>query len=527
MSLKKKIFLSFFISASIIALLAAFDYVNFHAIKREIRFLELTDTVRSKSLQLRRHEKNFFLYSPLKAEEESSAVHRYLNELDILLADTVPGGRADTFPALRDLAHEYRRGFDAIESLLRRLAGELEQEKAARERYAQFFPLIESTFYERPQQAAEFLEGVFLLSKRHRLIAGLRELDVEINALRKTGEDIITASKELDRKARKNVDSGIGLSQAAIIIVFPLFLVSGIAMLFFISKNVVSRLRLLIDVVEKTGKGQFGHVAVPSDRLGNDEVGILIRKFDRMEDQLSEREAEIDRKNKELLQSRKLAAVGTLAAGVAHELNNPLNNIYLSTQILAREAGDACSPAAKGVIGDILGQTQRVKKIVADLLEFARGREPQFREVEIIGLIRGVFNRLRPDAQRVAFSLNADNELVKLRADPDQLEQAFINLFTNANEAMSGRGEITVTVFSAANAVKIKVTDTGSGVPKDAADKIFEPFYTTKNKGTGLGLAIVFNIIKKHGGEISVESEEDKGATFVITLPRVKELVSR
>jgi signal transduction histidine kinase len=238
-----------------------------------------------------------------------------------------------------------------------------------------------------------------------------------------------------------------------------------------------------------------------------------------MEDELAAREAEIERKNRELLQSKKLAAIGTLAAGVAHELNNPLNNIYLSTQVLAREAGDSCPPAMKDVMGDILGQTVRVKKIVGDLLEFARGREPQLRDVDMNDLVRGIQVRMRGSMERIAFSLEPATRGAVLQADPDQLEQVFINLFLNASDAMDGRGEIKVSIRASDDAVVAVVTDTGKGMPKDALDKIFEPFFTTKDKGTGLGLAIVFNIIKKHHGEITVASEEGKGTMFTITLP--------
>jgi signal transduction histidine kinase len=354
-------------------------------------------------------------------------------------------------------------------------------------------------------------------------VAGLRDLDRELSGLRKTGEGIITTAKDLDKSAREKVEAGIRVSQAAIILIFPLFLVSGLAMLFIITRNVVNRLGLLIDVVEKTGQGSFGHVPVPAGKWGRDEVGVLIAKFDHMEDQLAEREEELEHKNRELLQSKKLAAIGTLAAGVAHELNNPLNNIYLSTQVLVREAGAACPAGMNEVVGDILGQTVRVKRIVGDLLEFARGRDPQVREVELKGLIRGVFNRLRATAEQVAFSLETDAEQVLIQADPDQLEQVFINLFTNAVEAMAGRGELNVHVLDSATHVRVRVTDTGKGVPGYSLDKIFEPFFTMKDKGTGLGLAIVFNIIKKHGGEITAESEEGKGTIFTITLPREHE----
>ncbi len=520
MSLKKKIALSFIISAAIIAILATFEYMNVVQIGKEIRFLELTDTVRSKSLQLRRHEKNFFLYSPTKSAEESSAIHRYLDDLETILAGPIPNARSQALGSLRERVREYRNGFDAVESLLTDLSAALRAIGRSRQDRAEFFPLIEAAIYERPLQAAESLRTVFHLPSGHRLVTGLKELDVKINALRKNGEDIIATSKELDRAAREKAENGIRMSQLAILVVFPVFLATGIALLFLISRNVVSRLRLLTDVVERTGKGEFGHVAVTPDKLGNDEVGILIRKFDHMEDQLADRETELERKNTELLQSKKLAAIGTLAAGVAHELNNPLNNIYLSTQVLVREAGNDCPPEVKEVVTDILSQTVRVKKIVGDLLEFARGREPQKRDVTLTRLIRSAFSRLRLDAERVAFSLDSDPDETAVPVDPGQMEQVFINLFTNAVEAMSGRGELRVGILPDAYAVRIRVSDTGKGIPKEAIEKIYEPFFTTKQKGTGLGLAIVFNIIKKHGGDITVESEVGKGTTFEITLPK-------
>ena len=108
------------------------------------------------------------------------------------------------------------------------------------------------------------------------------------------------------------------------------------------------------------------------------------------------------------------------------------------------------------------------------------------------------------------------------RADPDQLERVFINLFNNAVDATPGTGEVRVVVTSSETHVHARVSDTGRGIPKQAVDKIFEPFFTTKEKGTGLGLAIVFNIVHKHGGEIAVQSEEGKGTTFALAFPRAR-----
>jgi two-component system NtrC family sensor kinase len=521
MSLKKKIALSFVISAFIIAGLAVFEYVNFIELRQQVRYLETTDTINRKSLQLRRHEKNYFLYSPQKAEEESAAVHAYLDDLKDLLVKN-PGIDKTDKQALRSGIVEYERLFTSIESSARRLTDLFERTKASYRKNEKFFSLVEATFIERPSQSAEFLEKVFLLPGNHAVIAGLKGLDADIIALRKTGEDIVATSKDLDKVAREKAETVIRVSQTAILIFIPLFFVVGIGMLFFITTSVVRRLMLLINVVEKTGRGSYPHLSLPRSK-GNahDEVGVLIDKFNEMEDQLALHEAELEQTNKELMQAKKLAAIGTLASGVAHELNNPLNNIYLSAQVLAREAGKGCSPEVKEAVGDIVGQAERVKRIVSDLLEFARGREPQFAEVELYGLIFDAYRRLGSvrNIENVRFSIDADPPQVNVFADRGQVEQVINNLFANAVDAMQGRGGLSVSIKIGERVAIIKISDTGAGIPRESIEKIYEPFFTTKDKGTGLGLAIVYNIIKKHNGDIAADSEQGKGTTFTITLP--------
>lgn len=521
MSLKKKIAFGFFISAFIIALLAAFEYVNFVEIRKEIRTLETADSIRSKSLQLRRHEKNFFLYGYEKETEEAAAIRKYLDDLDAMLSGNIMRDTPVQWSLLRERVREYRRKFETVTLAKQRIAQEFERIRTTTHHYAAVFPFVQSAFIERPLHAADFLEKVLLPPGDHALVRNLRELDSEIIGLRKSGEDILMISKELDSAARANAERFIHISQVAILVVFPLFFIVGIGTLFFISGNVVNRLRLLISTVEKTGGGNFPHMSVLSRWGKNDEVGLLIRKFNDMEEQLARREAEIEKKNQELLQSKKLAAIGTLASGVAHELNNPLNNIYISAQILDRETKDAPSPMIRETVNDIVGQTIRVKGIVGDLLEFARGRDPRLREVELNELVMGAYKLVSTsmDTVKITFSMETDPSGVKLDADQEQMERVFINLFTNAVTAMSGAGDLKIKVLRERDMVEIRISDTGRGIPADAVEKIFEPFYTTRDKGTGLGLAIVFNIIKKHGGDIKVDSVEDMGTTFIITLP--------
>jgi len=522
MSLKKKIAISFFISAFIIAILAAFEYINFVEIKKEIRYLEITDTVSRKSLQLRRHEKNYFLYSPQKAEEESREVHRYIGELREILTRNPNIEKVDE-QSLTDRIAEYERGFNAIELSASLLNKSFDIAGTSNDKISRFIPLVKSTYLEQPLKSATFLTEVFHFPHRHSLIAGLERLDADITALRKNGEAIVLISKDLDKVAREKVETVIRVSQIAILIFFPLFFAVGIGTLFFISTNVVKRLRLLINVVEKTGKGSYPHLPVAASRAkAPDEVGVLIDKFNDMEDQLALNAAELERKNRELMQTKKLAAIGTLAAGVAHELNNPLNNIHLSAQVLAKQAGENSSPVLEEAVADILGQTARVKRIVGDLLEFARGREPRLRKVNLHELISAVYRKLTVDTGKVHFSMDADPAGAVLAADPEQMEQVFINLFTNSVEAMNEGGDLSVRVLSSVDAVTIIVSDGGRGIPRESLDKVFEPFFTTKDKGTGLGLAIVFNIIRKHYGEIAVTSNEGRGTTFTITLPRME-----
>ncbi len=520
MSLKRKIVLSFFVSTFIIAILTAFEYFNFIEIRKEIRYLEITDTIRSKSLQLRRHEKNFFLYGYPTAHEEAKATHQYLIELDEILNKNLKIYKTDKLYNLRELVNEYKHTFNSIELSLKDLSKQLKNANTSYERYSNFFPLIEFTFFERPAQAAEFLEKIFLLPANHSLIKGLKVLDSEINALRKTGEDIIIISKELDWVARENAENIIHISQIAILIFFPLFFFSGIGTLFFISRNIVSRLKLLINTVEKTSKGDFSQVVGPYQKWGGDEVGVLIKKFNKMAEQLAQRENELNIKNAELFQSKKLAVIGTLASCVAHELNNPLNNICISAQILSKEIDDNFPVVIKETVNDILSQTIRVKGIVRDLLEFARVGEPKLRKVELNNLINRAYEFINRsiNTKKVHFAFDSTPEEILLYVDPEQMERVFINLFSNAVDAMSQEGVLTVNMKSRENIVFVKISDTGRGMSPETVEKIFDPFFTTKDKGSGLGLTIVLNIIKKHNGEISVRSEEGHGTTFIITL---------
>jgi two-component system NtrC family sensor kinase len=516
MSLEKKIILGFLISAAIIAILALAGYVNFIEVRKEIRYLEMSDSIRSKTLQLRRHEKNFFLYGDIKEIEE---VHTYLDDIKTILEQSRPRYRTEKMLSLEGKIEEYGQRFYRIETIVGEFQVEFTRLKPLYPQHAVFFPLVESTILERPLLNAELLKKVFLLQEGAPALASLRKLDTEITALRKDGEEILILSKDLDKSAREKVEKTIGMSQTAALVLFPLFLFVGLGTLFIISHNVVKRLKLLTTAIEKAGMGDFSSIALPPKQ---DEVGVLINTFNKMETDLIKRDEELLKKNEELLHSRKLASIGTLASGVAHELNNPLNNIYLAAQILAKETEQGNYPEIiQDTVKDIFSQTLRVKRIVSDLLEFAREKPPELKKLTISSVIHDVLNQIKGlgETSGITFDLNVP-ENIEINADRHLLEQVFINLFTNAIDAMDSRGTLTVDFNLSKDTIQIAVSDTGKGIADKDLQRIFDPFFTTKERGTGLGLAIVYRIIEKHHGKIKVESRMNKGTTFTITLPR-------
>jgi len=509
MSLQKKILLGFLVSAACIGALLALLFANFVEINKETRFLEATDSIRSMSLQLRRHEKNFLLYAPEGAAGEVAAIRDYLSRLEALLAE-VRREHAPRTAALDRLVANFGAQFDAVLALFDGAMRSSAALAADAPDYRRVAPLVESNFLSQPLVDARYLRETADLPPRHALLATLDRLDATIRALRHTGEEILSESKELDRVARANVDRFIDHSRRAIYVLAPASLLLGLGTILYVTAGALRRLALLAGVVEHAGSGQF----LPVPEGGGDEVGSLIRKFNVMEERLAERE-------RELLHSKKLAAIGTLASGVAHELNNPLSNISTTVQRLQRKAGDDLPPVVRRGLDDIYGQTLRVKSIVGDLLEFARGREPRPAAVELTSLARAAWEHLGAtrDLERVRFTVAATPAEIVVEADPEQLERVFLNLFANAVDAMPGGGAISFSATEGEETARVRVSDTGPGIPAEALEKLFEPFYTTKDKGTGLGLAIVFNIVEKHRGQIRVESVPEAGTTFAIDLP--------
>jgi two-component system NtrC family sensor kinase len=270
-----------------------------------------------------------------------------------------------------------------------------------------------------------------------------------------------------------------------------------------------------------------------------DEVGALAQAFNRMtedlrrakenllewtwtlEGRVEERTRELGAMQARVARAEKLASLGQLAAGVAHEINNPLTSILLNAHLVleSRPPGD---PAAEKV-RLIAEETARCSRIVKGLLEFARQAPPERSPVDLNDLLERTAALLAGQAGESGIRIESrlDRSLPLLDLDPAQVQQVLWNLVLNACEAMPAGGTVTIESRRSADglAAEVVVLDTGVGIPPENLGRVFDPFFTTKKAGTGLGLAVSYGLVEQHGGSIEVQSEAGRGSTFTIKWP--------
>jgi len=241
-----------------------------------------------------------------------------------------------------------------------------------------------------------------------------------------------------------------------------------------------------------------------------------------LEHRVQERTQELQQVQDQLIRAGKMAALGELAAGVAHEINNPLTGVLTFSSLMLKKV-DENNPWKKD-LENIVQQTTRCRNIVRGLLDFARQRKPDKKEWDIHTLIDRTVTLVENQArfQNIKIVKEFKTDIGMLFVDGDQIQQVFMNIIINAADAMAGDGgTLTIKTNMKDGMAEVSFTDSGCGMPKEHLSKLFAPFFTTKEtgKGTGLGLAISYGIIQSHNGEIDVESEVGKGSTFRIRLP--------
>ncbi len=486
-SIRQKITLGYYAIVIIILGLSIFTFVELSLVEKKIMFGEAISDFFDTTLEIRRFEKNFFLYAKEFDYEENV---KYVARAQELIEVNIPGFNTIARP-------------EQVETLRKNLAAY----KVLMDRYSK-----------------SKAEG--------QRLSGLDE------RIRKTGKEIITIAEDISKTERKNLQRLLTRYQK--ILFFSIITLSFLAIAIgqVLSRMVVRPLKALEESMGVIAEGKFERIAIDSkDR----EIVSLMNAFNKMLKELELHE-------RHLIQAEKLASLGTLLSGVAHELNNPLSNISSSSQILSEEIEEHDMAYKKELISQINEQTDRARNIVRSLLEFSRDKEFKKENLQLKKLFEETIQFVRGQVPtRVMINLAVPDDIT-ISADKQRIQQAFLNLIKNAVESITtDEGSVSITAKKRRAADKgeedvtgiynylkfrgkctieddtidIEVRDTGSGVPPEILSKIFDPFFTTKDvgKGSGLGLFIVYEIIEEHDGCIAVDSEIGKGTTFFIKLP--------
>jgi signal transduction histidine kinase len=345
----------------------------------------------------------------------------------------------------------------------------------------------------------------------------------------KLGGELHMALRSDIRNARNQVIGGLEVGiplreldeprRRALAIVI-LACVAGVAiasmLAFYLARRISRPLGEMVGATRRIARGDLS-ATVPVS--GKDEVAELAQSINQMTRDLAQAQERVVRSNR-------LAAIGQLAGSVSHELRNPLSVLRSSAYYLRTRLGTTTDEKVTKHLGIIEQEIANSDKIISDLLDFSRTKPPTFQRTYLNYIVEEALGRVRiPDTVTVESALN--DGLPPMRADTFQLEQVFVNLITNAVQAMPQGGTLRLHTYREDDGVAVQVTDSGVGIKPEHLPRLFEPLFTTKARGIGLGLAVSKTLVENHGGTIRVESAVAEGTTFTVTLPLHMESAER
>lgn len=441
--------------------------IGISRIQKKLHFVEISDKYLFEIEQARRWEKNYFLYGTNLEDAVRSAataetlLSRNLQKLKIVLSEK----QTETI-----LVH-----LDKYKSLLQEL--------------------------------------VVLEKNRINNVEKKHEIET---SLRKHGAKMVEMAVTLTYKEHESMNAMLKLIQRIPIYYLMFVLLITILAARFLAQRLIKPVNRLIECTKRIANGDFSPL-VPI-RKYRDEFTTVHVAINHMLEQLKLHEIA-------MVESHKLRAVGTLTAGVAHELNNPLNNIMLTAHAMLEDYKDLSEDELLEMINDLINEADRSRSIVRNLLDFARESESVSEPLDLGALVNETINlalnQVKLSGAKIEFKVQPN--LPRMRGDKQQLKQVFLNLILNAVDAVEKGGNIKISVKKA-NTLRflaVQVEDNGCGIPAHILPNIFDPFFTTKGpgKGTGLGLSVSHGIITMHGGQISLETEEGKYTRFTVILP--------
>jgi len=458
------VFVLIFILCSGITVAAVMLLSRFEA---KIDFLERTSSYSFEIEEARRNEKNFFLYGTGLPEALASAtLARTHLQRDARQLRSVVGSEK----------------YEEMQSSLGHYRTLLEQ-------------LVDT-------EATDTQTGV----------APRREIEV---LLRTEGAQLLNDVEEMIDRERTAVASMLHTAMVAAVGFLGFMLLVMVLFGGFVVRAVVGPLDRFMKYVSRIGAGNYEPIR-PVRRY-RDEFSSLALAFNQML-------GEIVSRQEQLVQSGKMAAVGTLTSGIAHELNNPLNNIGLTVETLLDDPDAYSGEERHRMLEQAYTQVERASTTVRNLLDFTRKDRSVFTDISLPDVVQSALRLVANEAKLagVRCELSLNGTVPAIRGNPHDLQQVFLNLLLNAIQAMPDGGTVRVSATCRDDGyVHVDVSDEGVGIPPDRLEEIFDPFFTTKDigEGTGLGLSVSLSLVEKHGGEISVSSRSGRGTTFSVHLP--------
>ena len=464
LNIRRRVLLGMLLSVLAVGLIGTFSYHSLAQIERKMGFIEVIDDLGNTILEIRRYEKNFMLY-----------------------------GQQEDFDASQEYAAKAR-------NILTKLEG-----NAAEFGLAQEHASLKSAL-----AAYETLSGRVSLA----LGQGQGAPQAQREHLRDMGKHLVDLSQQMVLHERARILTIVQTLKHQLLLSVVVFLALGGGFLFVLGHKTITALRRIEQATHEIAKGRFT-VLAPSG--SDDEVDRVMGAFNHMI-------AELRKRQEHLVREKKLSSLGVLTSGVAHQLNNPLNNISTSCQILMEEGPEAEPAFARRLLGNIDQEVARARDIVKGLLEFSRAKEFERKPTALADVVARSVGLVSSQVPAGVEILRAVPEDIVIPMDAQRMQEVFINLLINALQALkdgSGRISITARADAENGQAVITVADTGAGIAPDDLARIFDPFFTTKDvgKGTGLGLSIVFGIVEQHQGEIGVESAPGQGTSFIVRLP--------
>ena len=464
-TIRVQIMAAFSVCFIFMAVIIAINYNNSRRLSRSLQLFELAGELNSTILEMRRYEKNYFLFrQPFNYEENIT----YTNQL------------AMTLKRERDILV---------------VAMGLEN-------------------YEHFGQDVGVYAG--LMAKMRRTDCDRIDCTDLQGEIRGAGQNLLTLADQLVSAERRVID-GLLRQMIPLPLLSLLMLVVLLAfVIFFIGEKVIRPLARITRESDAVAQGAFQRITPLGD--SRNEIHHLVAAINGMV-------SELEKRQEQLIQSRKLASIGTFTAGIAHEINNPVNNISLILESLIENGAEMDEAERVQLYQDAMDQADRTSEIVKNLLEFSRASHPRREDVDLEAIIDNTARLLNNELKLngIKFTKQIQDRLPRVRLDKSGMQQVLLNLFMNSIQAMDRGGELIVKIRLAdnPNEARIEVRDNGPGIPSEYLDQIFDPFFTTKKEGvgTGLGLSVSYNIIKKHKGRLEVESQSGHGTCFTIYLP--------